>query len=125
MDHNFPKFAIQLSSLAIVLIGLSLLISYFLPELPLTSAYLFIIVLIYLTTLFVFMLLIKGLKDKFSHFVNLFLLVNFGKLFLYIIIIFIYSFLNRKGAVSFSISFFVYYFFFTVFEVISLLRLKK
>ena len=125
MDRTFPKFAIQLSTLAIALIIASLLVSYFLPDLPITPAYLYIIVVIYLTTLIVFKLLLKGLRNKLSQFVNLYLLINFGKLLIFIVIIFVYSFLNRADAASFIISFFVYYFAFTVFEVISLLQIRK
>jgi hypothetical protein len=125
MDFIFKKFTIQLSTLAIVLIIASLLILRFVPALPITPAFIFIIIFIYAFTLFVFRLLLKGQKEKLSQFVNLYLLVNFGKLIVYIFIIFIYAFLNRADAASFILTFFVYYFAFTVFEVISLLQVKK
>lgn len=125
MDKVFIQFIKGLSALAIVLIVVSLLLIRFVPAITITPSFLYIIILIYAFTLFVFRLLLKGLQERFSHFINMYLLVNFGKLVVYIIVIFIYAFLNRADAVSFILTFFIYYFFFTAFEIFSLLKIKR
>ena len=125
MDKAFIKFIKGLSALAIVLVVASLLLIRFMPALSITPSFLYIIIFIYAFTLVVFRLLLKGQQDKMSHFVNLFLLVNFGKLVVYIIVMFVYAFLNRPDAVPFILTFFAYYFVFTLYEIISLLQVKK
>ena len=125
MDKAFIKFIKGLSALSIVLVVASLLLIRFMPALSITPSFLYIIIFIYSFTLVVFRLLLKGQQDKMSHFVNLFLLVNFGKLVVYIIVMFVYAFLNRPDAVPFILTFFAYYFVFTLYEIISLLQVKK
>lgn len=125
MSRPFINFIKKLSVLAIVLIVASLLILRFVPAISITPNFLYIIIFIYAFTLFVYNMLLKGQQERLSHFVNVYLLVNFGKLVVYIIIIFAYAFLNRSDAVPFIMTFFVYYFAFTTFEVISLLQMKK
>jgi len=125
MDKAFVRFIKGLSVLAIVLIVISLLLIRYVPAIAVTPSFLYIIIFIYALTLLVFKLLLKGQQEKLSHFVNLYLLVNFGKLVFYVVIIFIYAYLNRADAASFILTFFVYYFAFTAFEIVSLLQLKK
>ncbi|HEY9114124.1 MAG TPA: hypothetical protein VIN10_05450 [Bacteroidales bacterium] len=125
MDRIFIRFIKQISALAILLIVASLLILRFVPAIPITPSFLYIIIFIYAFTVLVFKMLLKGQQDKLSRFVNLYLLVNFGKLVIYITIIFIYAYLNRADAVPFILTFFVYYFAFTIFEIASLLQIKK
>ena len=125
MDNTFIKFLKSISALAIALIIGSLLVLRFVPAIGITPNFLYIIILIYAITLLIFKMLLKSQQERMSHFVNVYLLVNFGKLVFYIIIIFIYAFLNRSDAVPFILTFFVYYFAFTVFEIVSLLQIKK
>lgn len=125
MDNTFIKFLKSISALAIALIIGSLLVLRFVPAIGITPNFLYIIFLIYAITILIFKMLLKSQKERMSHFVNVYLLVNFGKLVFYFIIIFLYAFLNRPDAVPFILTFFVYYFAFTVFEIVSLLQVKK
>lgn len=125
MDKTFITFLKRISALAIALIVVSLLVLRFVPAISITPNFLYIIIFIYAITLLIFKLLLKGQQERMSHFVNVYLLVNFGKLVFYIIIIFVYAFLNRPDAVPFILTFFVYYFAFTAFEIVSLLQIKK
>jgi hypothetical protein len=125
MDNTFIKFLKSISALAIALIIGSLLVLRFVPAIGITPNFLYIIILIYAITLLIFKMLLKSQQERMSHFVNVYLLVNFGKLVFYIIIIFVYAFLNRPDAVPFILTFFIYYFAFTVFEIVSLLQIKK
>jgi hypothetical protein len=47
------------------------------------------------------------------------------KLFLFITVMIIYSFLNRKDAVAFLLNFFILYLVYTVFEVVQIISLSK
>jgi len=125
MDKKFITFIKGISLLAIGLIAISLLLVIYVPAIPLTRSFLYIILFIYLFTLLVYRVLLKGQQERLSHFVNVYMLVNFGKLVVYIIIIFVYAFLNRSDAVSFILTFFIYYFFFTSYEIISLLKMNR
>lgn len=125
MDNTFIKFLKSISALAIALIIGSLLVLRFVPAIGITPNFLYIIILIYAITLLIFKMLLKSQQERMSHFVNVYLLVNFGKLVFYIIVIFLYAFLNRPDAVPFILTFFVYYFVFTLFEIVSLLQVKK
>jgi nucleoside recognition membrane protein YjiH len=79
----------------------------------------------YILTMFLISLLMKSMQNKLNRFVNSFMLLNFAKLFLYTVIIFVYAWLNRQGAVAFIMTFFTYYILITAYEIIYLLKIDK
>ncbi|RLD44383.1 MAG: hypothetical protein DRI89_03340 [Bacteroidetes bacterium] len=119
------NFTLKLSVLAIVLGLASTAIFYGVPKLPISRAFPYILLFLFSTTLIIFLALEKSMKKRTSQFTNAVMLVNFSKLLFYGIIIFVYAYLNRSGAVSFILTFFVYYFAFTTFEVFALLKIGK
>lgn len=125
MNNSFVRFIKGMSLVAIVLFVVSLIILIYIPAIPITPAFWYIILFIYLFTILVFRLLLKGQQERLSHFVNVFMLVNFAKLMVYLVFVFIYAFLNRVDAVSFILTFFIYYFIFSFFEIVSLLKAKQ
>ncbi len=75
-----------------------------------------------------FLLLAKlsqAIQNRPNRFINTYMLLNFGKLFLYIAIIAVYVFMYRQDAIPFTITFFIYYVLFTAYEIIALLKIKK
>ena len=125
MKDEFIKFSKGLGMLTLVLLLISIAIRYFVPAIPITPSFFAVLIFLFLFNLFIFKLLTGALNKKTGQFVNLFMLVNFGKLFLYLIVIFLYSYVNRGDAISFILTFFIYYFVFTFYEVFALLRLVK
>jgi hypothetical protein len=119
------NFIIKLSVLAVLLGLASAAVFYAAPELPISPVFSYILLFLYLTTLLIFLALEKSMGKRTSQFTNAVMLVNFSKLLFYGIIIFVYAYLHRSDAVSFILTFFVYYFVFTVFEVFELLRIGK
>jgi len=119
------NFTIKLSALAALLFLISIAVYYGLPVLHISAVFPYILIFLYLATLLIFLSLKKYMNERTSQFANAVMLVNFSKLFFYGIIIFVYAYLNRSDAVSFILTFFVYYFAFTVFEVIALLGMGK
>jgi len=70
-------------------------------------------------------LVLNAIKERTSRFVNYFMISIFVKLVLYSIIIGLYSVVNAKDIIPFVITFFIYYFCFTVFELIEILKATK
>ncbi len=116
---------LQLSLIGILIVIVSLIIQIWIPQIKISRNWIAILILLYLFTLIVIRLLKKYIHNKISYFANAFMLVNFGKLILFSAIIVIYSIFNGDDAISFTITFFLYYLMFTAFEVVSLLKIQK
>lgn len=93
--------------------------TWFSPALPVLFAF------FYACSLLSFMILSKSIQKKFSRFTSVFMLTTAGKLFLFISIMIVYSFLNKKDAVPFLLNFFILYLVFTIFEVTQVIGLTK
>ena len=126
MKGGFKKYIKRLTIYSVIIALISFFVSaltpatYRTPTLPYLLLFFFII-----TGLTGFIILIFANK-KFNKFVNIFMLATAGKLLLYLFIIIIYLFfINRKDAIGFISSFFIYYLLFTVFETIQILVLTK
>ena len=119
------SFTLKLSTLAALLGLASTAISYGVPNIPISPVFPYILIFLFLSTLIIYLALKKAIKKRASLFTNAVMLVNFGKLFFYGIIIFVYAYLNRADAVSFILTFFIYYFAFTTFEVFALLKIGE
>lgn len=119
------QFTIKLSVLVALLGLISVAVALWVPALSISAAFPYILLFLYLSTLILFGLLSKSLHKRTSQFANAVMLVNFGKLVFYAVIIFIYAYINRADAVSFILTFFAYYFVITTLEVFALLGLGK
>jgi hypothetical protein len=125
MKNTFIHFFKSFTLYTIVIALLSSAIYWWVPAVPVSHIFLLIILFMYVLTLVLLRLLFLSMQRRLSQFVNAFMLVNFGKLFLYTIIIFIYAYLNRGDAVSFITTFFVYYLLFTSYEIVVLLKVNR
>ncbi|MCX6283855.1 MAG: hypothetical protein NTW31_06455 [Bacteroidetes bacterium] len=92
---------------------------WFTPSLP------FLFAFYYATSLLSFMILNRSLQKRFNMFVSVFMLTTALKLFLFITIMIIYAFLNRKDAIPFLLNFFILYVVYTVFEVTQIIGLTQ
>ncbi len=119
------QFIIRLSFITFILLLITLVVQFGVPNVPLSPVWPYILIFLYSFTLLAFRMLIKYINSKMSFFANAFMLVNFGKLFLFTIIIVVYAWFNKSDAISFTIIFFIYYFVMTTYEVIALLKLQK
>ena len=116
-------FIFTLYFIAIFLV--SFILQYYLPNFPISSRWPYILAFLYVFTIIAFVILLKFIESRISMFSNAFMLVNFGKLILFTAIILIYAWFNRSEAISFTITFFVYYLILTTYEIIALLRIQK
>lgn len=122
---TFNIFIKQFSILAVIILVLSIVIDFYIPKIQISNTYPYILIALYLITLGIFRMLSKSMESRLSKFANTYMLVNFGKLIFFLIIILSYSYLNRDDAISFMLTFFSYYFIFTIFEIAALLGMKK
>ena len=124
METTFKKLAIQFTSFVILLMAATLLVEYFVPALRVTIHWPVILLVMYLITLGILFLLVNSLKSRMMKFVNTYLLVSFSKMMLFAVVLFVYAWLNPDDAVSFILTFLVYYMALLVYEVAVLARLK-
>jgi hypothetical protein len=124
MSPIFIKFLKGFTIYTLLIVLISIAIRYALPEVKITPVYLYLIAFMYAINFLLFAKLSQAIQKKPSRFINAFMLLNFGKLFLYIILVAIYMFLYRNDAISFTITFVIYYILFTIYEVTALLKIK-
>lgn len=117
------SFIFKISVLGVALGLMSAFVYYAIPAIQISPAFPYILIFLFLSTLLIFLSLEKYMNKRTSQFANAIMLVNFVKLLFYGVIIFAYAYINRSDAVSFILTFFVYYFAFTVFEVFALLKI--
>ena len=125
MNKTFLHFAKRLTVFALLITVISVAVDYWLPEVPMTPVYLYLIAFIYSVNFLLFGKLSRYVNDKPNRFINTYMLLNFGKLFLFIIVIGVYVYLHRSDAVTFTITFMVYYVLFAVYEITALLKMNK
>ncbi len=126
MNRSFKTCITGLIVLSVVLgiitylLGLVLPAGFVSPAVP--SMILFFLVI----TLLVHYILMKASGNNNGRkFVNAFMLATLVKFFVYLPVIFIYMYYNRDDLLPFVVGFFILYLCYTVFEVISILRLSK
>jgi hypothetical protein len=125
MNKTFLHFAKRLTIFALILTLLSIAVDKWLPEVPMTPVYLYLIAFIYAVNFLLLGKLSRDIQDKPNRFINTYMLLNFGKLFLFIIVIGVYAYLHRSDAVTFAVTFMIYYIFFAFFEITALLKMNK
>lgn len=125
MNKLFLQFAKGLTIYTLIIILLSVAFYYGLPEVNITPVYLYLIAFMYAVNFLLLAKLSQAIQNRPNRFINTYMLLNFGKLFLYIAIIAVYVFMYRQDAIPFTITFFIYYVLFTAYEIIALLKIKK
>ncbi len=125
MNDLFVRFAKGLTVYALIITLLSVAIYYGIPKIHMTGVYLYLIAFMYAINFLLFAKLSQALQNKPNRFINAYMLLNFGKLFLYIAIIAVYVYMYREDAIPFTITFFIYYVLFATYEIITLLKIKK
>ncbi len=116
MNNLYVIFLKKLLIFTIILALIGYIISMFLPAKYITPTLPFIYVFFFAATLIVHYILLKVSEKKTPGFINLFMLVTFGKLIFFLTIILVYAFIYRNDAVQFIVAFFVLYVCFTIFE---------
>ncbi len=125
MNVSFKQVIRNFTVYSLLIFILSYLVQQFVKSLQISTAWYYILIFLYAVTALAFYFLIRYIHDKISLFANAFMLVNFGKLLLFTLVILVYSWFYRSDAISFTITFFIYYLLLTTYEIVVLLKLHR
>ncbi len=125
METTFKKLTIRFTVFVLLITALSFAAEQWMPALKPTIHWPVILLVMYILTLGVLYLLVNSLKARMVKFVNTYLLVSFGKMILFAVLLFVYAWLNPDDAVSFILTFLVYYLALLIYEVAVLLGMNK
>jgi len=125
MNPSLATFAKRMLVVSISAGIVSLALYFILPHNWFSPSLPWLFVFYYACGIISFRILQQSLQKRFNRFVGVFMLTTALKLFLFIAIMIIYSFLNKNDAVAFLLNFFVLYLVYTVFEVTEILRLAR
>ncbi|MBU3926870.1 MAG: hypothetical protein KKB74_03625 [Bacteroidetes bacterium] len=124
MKSEFLRF-LKSFALIILLVGVaSYIVQTVFPVVGISNYWPWMLLFMFCFTNYVYWQLLKQFHNRISRFTNTLMLINFGKLFLYTLIIAVFSWFNKDQSISFAITFFVYYMIITFFEIKALLNLK-
>jgi len=125
MKSSYLQFIRNLVIFTLAIVLLSFVVIYFLPDNYVSPALPFLFLFFFSITLVVHFILLKTSDKRFTRFVPNFMLATTLKLFLYAIVLLLYTFTHRSDAVTFIITFFILYLFFTAFETVVMFRHVK
>ena len=124
MSAQFIRFTRALILFSIVIALLSLGAMYLLPANYITPMLPYILIFFLLISLAVYYFIEKAVAERFSLFTNYFMIATTLKILIYLAIIIIYAFTNQYDAITFILTFFLFYVGYTSFEVIWMLRMR-
>ena len=125
MSAQFMRFtrALILFSIIIALLGFGAM--YLLPANYITPMLPYMLIFFLVISLALYYFIEKTTAKRFSLFTNYFMIATMLKIFIYLAIIIIYTFTNKFDAVTFILTFFLFYVGYTAFEVIWMLRMRE
>lgn len=119
-------YPVKLTVFALIVSLLVLCWNLFIPVKYTSNHAYFIVVYFYLFSLVTHFMLMKSLNDENKNiFTYRYMGISGIKLFLSLIVIFIYAFTNKSQVIAFAVLFLLIYFLFTGFEIASLLKRLK
>ncbi|MGC8864463.1 MAG: hypothetical protein ACP5O2_01965 [Bacteroidales bacterium] len=120
--HSFLR---KLFIFSIILAALATLLQFTLPQRMVTPAMPFILLFFLAHTALFHRIALNMMEKNISRFNNFYLVSTMARLFLFILVILGYAWLNPSDFKAFTIWFFIFYVFYTFFELSMLLpRLK-
>lgn len=124
MKELINRFVLNLLLFTAILASIAFSVSYFAAEL-ITKFWPFLLLLFAGITLTLVTLLFSASEKKFSKFSNTFMIASMLKIFLLLIIIAAYAYKFQADAIRFSLTLFIFYILYLVFEIIWLLKLQR
>jgi hypothetical protein len=110
---------------SLILGSIAALLFFLLPAKFITPMLPFLFPFFIAVTLISSYLLIRSTQKKLIKYLNVYLLTTVVRLFLYIAVMVTYLLLNKNDILPFTISFFILYLCYTVFEVVWLVSFSK
>ena len=125
MKSAYLNFLKQLLIYTGIMGAVALAFTFLLPKTFFSPALPFLFCFFTATTLLSYYYLLQTVEKRFIKFVNAFLLTIIAKLALYMAVMIIYVFLNRRDAVPFMLGFFILYLCYTIFESVCIIRYTR
>jgi hypothetical protein len=125
MNKLILTYTLRLAVMTVMLGILTFAFVRIFRTIPVTPAYVFVLGFLFVFSWLAFYTTAKSMQKKISRFANTYMVINFLKLLIFSLFLLAYAYLNRDDAAPFIITFFVYYIFYTVLEVIGLKELNS
>ena len=125
MKDYINKFIFQLFVFSVALGLITYCLTFFLSKNYFSPVLPFLFPFFFSATVIVYNYIVKSVENKFSRFVNRFMLTTFLKLMVYMAVLLTYVFTHKEDAVTFILSFFLLYVAYTAFEVVAMLKFSK
>lgn len=125
MKSKIVPFIVGFSIYSGIIVLISIAIQLWITSIVISPMWPIIFIFLYLFTLLATTMLFKYIDSRISQFANAFMLVNFGKLVIFTIVIVLYAWFFRAEAISFTLTFFVYYLLLNIYEIVGLLKMQK
>jgi len=122
MQNAFKNFLVKIVVFTAVLAVLEYVFSMSISARFVSSSWPSILLFFLVFTLIMHRALLKSTQDNPKKFIFSFMMFTTIKILLYLAVILVYVLLNRDDAIGFITFFFINYFFFTIFEIISVLK---
>ncbi len=117
MAITISRFIRELSVYAVILFALYMLFSWFMPAKYVADAHWAFVPFFYLVTLASKYLLYRSSGKQAKGFSSSLLGINISRFILYLIVLIFYAFSFPEKAIVFTLTFFAFYFAFSLFEV--------
>lgn len=122
MSSSLKPFFVKLSLFSILTLGVLLLWQQFASTRFQTDLLWFTWLFFIVSTALIHIILVKAAERNPKDFIMYFMAITGLKFVAYLIIIIIYGFLKRETVLGFSLCFLIMYFFYSVFEVATLIK---
>jgi hypothetical protein len=117
MNQDFKPFVRKLTVFSAIIAAIATTLYFLLPVGMVTQAMPFILIFFMAHTLLFHKMATKVIEKNLRRFTNFYMISTIARLFLFLIIMILYSLLNPKDAKYFIVCFFVFYVLFTFFEL--------
>ena len=124
MSAQFIRFTRAIILFSIILALLCIGAMYVLPANYITPMLPYLLIFFLIISLAIYYFIEKAIAKRFSLFTNYFMIATMLKILIYLTIITLYAFTNKNDAVTFILTFFIFYVGYSTFEVIWLLRMR-
>ncbi len=124
MKRILLNYTLQLAGLTLLLGAFTFGFDLIFTGIRVTPAYVFILGFLFVFSWLAFFAVAKSMQKKVTRFANTYMIVNFLKLLVFSLFLLGYAYLHKNDAAPFIITFFVYYIFYSVLEVVGLKALN-
>ncbi len=125
MKDKYLRFLVRLILMSLGLGLAGWLLGLFLPEKTINPVYPYMLLLFFSITAIIHYVVLRISRLNPRRFVSYFMLATFFKLIIYFTAVLVYVYTTRENVLSFILTFFIIYIFYTVFEVILILAQTK